>query len=534
MSIKKWLTFLLVAVLLVSLVVGCTPTDPTEHPENGQPDGEEGEEGGEKVVVYGLTNSWNRLMPYDMGSMFSIIPNDKIFDGLANFDNENIIAMRAAKSMESADDGKTIIIHLREESLWHDGEKVTAYDWEWTIKTMVQKPFEGLATRSYLSPLAGTDASGTVIDGEEVGVEALDEYTLALYLKEPTTPTAFLGTYSYYYRVLPKHLLEDIPVEELNEHEFWNNPIGSGPCKFVSEVTGTELVLEAFDDYYLGRPEFDKLIYRVISDTSVSAGFLSGEFDAAWDTVEPEEALSLDGQNGLHADKMENTIVMFLALNNEKFPPEVRKAFDLLIDKELIVKEILKGHGEVAVSPTLPTSRYYNSDLVHERDVEKAKQMLIDAGFDFNATYNIAAANTQRQNISVIIQQNFAEAGINLEILNCDSTTLITNLRSGEFDMGIMQGTVPANPTWFIFQVNPAGVTYARVQDSKYYDKYVDANMAATDEERVQIMQEVQEVMFEECPYIFLCHKDIYMVLSEKLANLTVPNNDTCWEWKVK
>ena len=210
----------------------------------------------DKTVVYALSGAWNRLMPYDIVGMYSIIPNEKIFDRLCGFDNDNIIYYRAAESIDLSEDKKVFTVHLRKNSKWHDGEPVTAYDWEWTFKTMARPEFEGYGSRGYLSQFEGTDGSGT----GDIQIKALDDYTLEMYLKSPTTPEAFFGSYSYYYYVLPKHLLENIPVEELGTCDFWNNPIGSGPCKFVSETSGYEVVLEAFDDYYLGCPQFEKLI----------------------------------------------------------------------------------------------------------------------------------------------------------------------------------------------------------------------------------------------------------------------------------
>ncbi len=291
-------------------------------------------------------------------------------------------------------DQTVFTVHLRKDSKWHDGEPVTAHDWEWTFKTMAKPEFEGYGSRGFLTQFAGTDGSGT----GDIQIKAIDDYTLEMHLKNPTTPEAFFGSYSYYYYVLPKHLLEDIPVDELGTCDFWDNPIGSGPCKFVSEKPGYEVVLEAYDDYYLGRPQFDKLIYRVMSEETLSSGLLAGEFDVGWNTVTAEEALeSLDGKNGLHADLVDNKINIQMVLNNEKFGPEVRHAFELAIDKQLIVDSVLKGYGEPVCSALMPSSPYYNKDLKVEYNPDKAKKMLKEANFDFSQTISLGASNSDRE-----------------------------------------------------------------------------------------------------------------------------------------
>ena len=520
-SFKKLFVILLALTMVLSFAA-CGGNSSEE--ESAEPASEE------KVIVYGLDSAWNRLMPYDMLGMYSIIPCEKIFDRLCGFDNENIIYYRAAESIDVSDDLKTYTVHLRQDSKWHDGEPVTAYDWEWTFKTMSQPEFEGYGSRGYLAPFEGVDASGT----GDIQIKALDDYTLEMHLKDASTPEAFFGSYSYYYYVLPKHLLEDIPVAELGTHEFWNNPIGSGPCKFVSETPGYEVVLEAFDDYYLGRPQFDKLIYRVQDAAAKSANFLAGDIDLSWDTVAAEEAnTTLKDHEGLHLELMENVVNVMLTINNEKFPAKVRHAIDMAIDKQLIVDSICKGYGQIATSMLMPSSPYYNNDLEFVHDPETAKKTLEEEGFDFSQTYTIGAGNESRQKVAAIIQSSLAEIGIQTEIITGDSSSLIAGSRDGSIDMVILQSTTGASPTFLINSFAANTVTYSRVQDNKYYEMHVAVNQATDLEERIELAKEMQKVIFEESPYIWLYDQEIYMVCSDKISNVTVANNDKCWEWVV-
>ena len=99
--------------------------------------------------------------------------------------------------------------------------------------------------------------------------------------------------------------------------------------------------------------------------------------------------------------------------------------------------------------------------------------------------------------------------------------------------MALLQTTTGASPTYLILDYDVNGVTYGRVQDPKYYDKHVEVNQAANDEERIKLAWELQELLWEESPYINLYAEDIYMVCSQKLHNITIPNNEKCWEWEV-
>lgn len=516
---------MLVIVMILSMLV-------TMAACGGDAGGNDNADGnGEKSVVYALNGAWNRLMPYDIVGLLSIIPNEKIFDRLCGLDNDNIIYYRAAESIDLSKDKKVFTIHLRKDSKWHDGEPVTAYDWEWTFKTMTKKEFEGYGSRNYLAQFAGTNESGT----GDPEVKALDKYTLEVHLKNPSTPEGFFGSYSYYIYVLPKHLLEDIPVDELGTCDFWDHPIGSGPCKFVSETPGYEVVMEAFDDYYLGRPQFDKLIYRVISDKTLSSGLLAGEFDSGWDAPIAEEAIeTLDGHNGLHAELMQNKRVIQLYLNNEKFAPEIRHAFMLAIDKQMIVDSVLKGYGSPACSPLTPGSPYLNTDLKPEYEPEKAKQLLEEAGFDFSQTYSIGVSTPDREKMAVIVQDCLSKIGVKIRIETGEQSAIIAGARDGSLDMSILEGTTASSPTYQMMNYATDGITYGRVQDRKYFDACVTVNLCTTEEERIQKAWEMQDLIYEECPEITLCYRDIYMVCSKKLNNIEVANNDKCWEWEVK
>ena len=182
---KHWtrslIAVLMIMMLMATLMAGCGNKDSGTDTS------------GEKTIVYALSGAWNRLMPYDLIGINSIIPNEKIFDRLVGFDNESIIYYRAAQSIDLSDDMKTFTVHLNPDSKWHDGEPVTAYDWEWTFQTMAKPEFEGYGSRGFLSGFAGVDATGT----GDIQISAIDDYTLEMHLKSPTTPEAFFGSYSY-------------------------------------------------------------------------------------------------------------------------------------------------------------------------------------------------------------------------------------------------------------------------------------------------------------------------------------------------
>ena len=197
------------------------------------------------TVRYGLSNAWDALMPYNSpsGSNYSRIIYDKIYDRLAYVHADGTLEPRAASSWESADGGTAALFHLDEKAAFHDGTPVTAEHWTDTIALLTDPACPTLG-RSAFAVLSGTDDTGAAVPGEALGAEAVDKYTLKLTFTSPTLPEEFLVDKNRDIYVLPTHLLQDIPPEELMTDDFWLAPVGSGPCQYVSEVSGSTLVLK--------------------------------------------------------------------------------------------------------------------------------------------------------------------------------------------------------------------------------------------------------------------------------------------------
>lgn len=142
--------------------------------------------------------------------------------------------------------------------------------------TLVTNPACQTLGRTTFAGLAGTDETGAAVAGEKLGVEAVDEYTLKLTFTSPTLPEEFLVDKNRDIYVLPTHLLQDIPPEELMTDDFWLAPVGSGPCQYVSEVSGSTLVLKSNQNYQLGAPGFDTLTITVMDKANLLTALIAG------------------------------------------------------------------------------------------------------------------------------------------------------------------------------------------------------------------------------------------------------------------
>lgn len=492
------------------------------------------------VVRYGMSNAWDTLMPYNSpsGSNYTRIVCDKIYDRLAYVHADGSLDPRGATSWESADDGMSVVFHLDENAAFHDGTPVTAEHWADTIALMTDPTCAALG-RSVFSVLAGTDENGAAVQGEALGAEATDEYTLKLTFKTPTTPEDFLLDRNREFYVLPTHLLDGTEPSEIMDLELWEAPIGSGPCKFVEEIPGSQLTLQSNPDYQLGQPGFDKLVITVMDKSNLLPSLMAGDLDyyafggnLAADDIQTAE----DGGIEVLEGTVPNSFYE-LMLNNETISSaSVRRAIDLALDKEALCLHTAQGLGEPTATDLTPGTEY-TSSLTWSRDVEEAKALLEEGGYD-GRTYSLACTSN-RSGLAALMQQQLAEADITVTIETVDSATLFSGMAEGTYDMAIASHTPGALPLWFTESRFSEGNNIFHVADLTPYTTLIAQIKAAPGgEERQALVDQLQELLAQERPFIPLWFGRTLHAQSPTIDNIDYPSssfsNENVWEWTFK
>ena len=186
-----------------------------------------------------------------------------------------------AESWEWDEASKSYTFHLRKDVKFHDGEAFTSADVKFTLDTIMDPD----------------NASEIASNYEDItGIETPDDSTVKITLKAPNVAMLDYLTIG----ILPKHLLEgkDVVTDDFNR-----NPVGCGPYKLVSWDEGQSITLEKFDDFYLGAPKIDKVVFKIVEDTQARALQLkSGELDLA--QVTPKDAEQFENADGFVVDIM--------------------------------------------------------------------------------------------------------------------------------------------------------------------------------------------------------------------------------------
>ncbi len=163
---------------------------------------------------------------------------------------------RLAERWEHSPDFRLWTFHLRRDVRWHDGVPVTAHDIKFSL---------GL----FANPNILFDNLWHEIESFTV----LDDFTFKMTFKKPVDA---LDSWMVYY---PKHLLEELDPKEFWKWEFWTQPVGNGPYRYVRHVPKTMVELEANADFYGGKPKIDRVVLK-LGGSAPLVELMSGNVDA--------------------------------------------------------------------------------------------------------------------------------------------------------------------------------------------------------------------------------------------------------------
>lgn len=490
------------------------------------------------VITYGMTSAWDTINPYgsSSGSIFQNLVCDKLYDRLAFIEEAGkAVLPRGAKSWESADDGKAAIFHLDPNAKWHDGKPVTAGDWVFTARLITNPEFD-YGLRSEFNTWAGTSDTGLELSKGSVGLEALDDYTLKISFKSVTPVNDWLILHNKYFYVLPEHLLKDVAPSAMKTSDFWKNPVGSGPCTFISELSGSELQFGSFAGYQLGAPKFGKLVMKVIASTNTITSIAAGEMDAFFQGPSVDDALVAQDM-GLNVQRSSEptTVAIFLINNQNVKDKRVRQAMSCAIDKELLIEQSLQGQGIASATCIIPGSQY-DVGTVWKRDVAKAKALLAEAGWDGSKALSMAVTSA-RESMAAIIQQNLADAGIKIEVQTVELATMFSGLQNGTYDLGICGSTAMDYPLWMSGYYDNKNATYCQISDPKYAEIQDRISAEIDDAKKLELVHEYQRLLMDEMPLVILYHGFSFNVQSDRLHGYNSfqggVNNQAVWNWSV-
>lgn len=461
---RRWLCLFLTLIMLAS-VTACggsenAGTVDNGAAENGADQDEQSSvpaaEAGEKIINVGVTDSLGGVNPFAIDQTeINKYALDLMFLPLMELDRNLNFQGMLADSI-TTEDNIHFTVHVDDRAVWSDGTPVTAYDVEYSVLRYAS-PLVGNTTLLLYAFEGTDDETGFVEEGASSmkGLKVIDDKTIEFTAKNPMALTTFQNSYGRYLHILPKHVIENFAESELTSNDWFNKPdVISGPYFLTAYDPDHYISYEANREYWKGAPKIDRLNIRIVDGSQLYAGLQSGEIDITQHTMsvipqeDYESVEALDSVNVVYGSPVINQSAFIQTANVPD--PRVRQAMVYAIDRNQLVGQLLKGHGEVVDGFLSSASPFYDEKVVPlEYNPEKAKELLAEAGWDDSRTlrFYVNSGDSTFVNGAQVIVAQWAAVGIKAEITTVDLATLMSVAQTTDYDVMAVQYTyAPVDP----------------------------------------------------------------------------------------
>ena len=389
-------------------------------------------------------------------------------------------------------------------------------------------------------------------------ITILDPFTVRIQLKTPYAP--FISTLAG----TSFSIVSPVAVQSHGD-DFGNNPVGTGPFKFVQWDRNDKIVLAANNQHWAGRPAVDRLIFRSIVDNAERLVELQKGNLHVMESPDPDEISLIEGDPQFEVLIQPSLNIGYLAMNMEKSPFDnlkVRLAINHAINKTEIVEHLYQGYGIPAKNPIPPGLWSYDDSIEdYAYDPELAKQLLVEAGYPDGFETTLWALPVPRPYIpdgmalATLLQSDLRNIGIDTEIVTYDWATYLAKTEIGEHDMAMLGWIADtADPDNFFYSLlsipaaeKPAfNIAFYRNEEMQNIlesarmntDEDIQAFVAnselrgigkvgakpLTDRDiRIRLYRQAQAIFHRDVPWVPLAHAQRILVINRRVKNLTLP-----------
>ena len=435
--------------------------------------------------------------------------SSNIFNKLLKYDKNLDIEGELAESWQVSADQKTITFKLKPNLKWADGKPLTSADVLWTWQAVID---------------------------EKTGSPYASDYQLVKKAETPD-PLTFSVTYQQAYapaldswsglQILPKHLLQG---QDLHTTAFARRPVGSSYYKLDSWTHGENIKLSRNTSSVLGPAQIDKLVTRIIPDSSAQfLELMADNIDSmSLDPIKYARIIparpELKQKLALYKELGSGYTYMGFNLKHKPFDDvRVRHAINYAIDKQEIIDGVYLGLGIDIASPYKPGTRWSNPNLKsYAYDPKKARALLKEAGFvdaDGDGFLErdgkpfsfeiITNQNKEREKTAVLIQRRLKDVGIDVQIRAIEWASFISRfIKTGDFDVVVLGWGLGLDPDqfniWHSSQQAPGQFNFIGYNNPTVDKLLEQGRLELNPDKRMKIYHEFAKVLLEDSPIVYL------------------------------
>ncbi|MBI2866752.1 MAG: peptide ABC transporter substrate-binding protein [Chloroflexi bacterium] len=500
-------------------------------------------EAGEKTLRINLGSEPRSLDPNRANFAVELGVIRQLYRGLLSFDRDLQLRPAVAREVPSessggiSKDGLVYTFRLRSDVTWSDGQPVTARDFAYSIKRLLDPSTAGPYGPLYHSIKGGRDynASGKQDQAtqarlrEAVAVEAVNDLTLRITLEQPQP------TFLHLMALWPTYPVRQDIVERYGDR--WTEPgnqVGNGPFILKEWEHQDHITLARNEKYWGSEAKLDTIEMRMIGDGQAAlAAYKSGELDMVAVPSGSEKAVADDSQLSREQLRADRLVVFYMALNNEKAPldnAKVRQAIATAIDRETFIQQIRRGIGKPATSWVPPGMPGNDADLGKEYrfDPAKARRFLAEAGYPNGQglppivfTYPAAGANiTLAEFIQAQLRQNL---GIEVQLDGMEPRAFQGAVTQGNYQATVLSfGADYPDPENFLFSMfsSTSRTNWSHYKDSELDRLVAEARKELDQKKRLDLLGKAQERVVSNSPSIPLFFLEQFWLIKLHVKNV--------------
>lgn len=451
---------------------------------------------------------------------------NQLYDGLTRFDlsqGEAIpeIVPSLAESWESNEAGDEWTFSLRDDVVFHDG---TPFDADAAIFNL-----ERYAIKDSPQFYQELNATGGLSVAGIKSVEKVDDLTIKIFTNGPWAylpvdlATVFFGS--------------PTAIEELGNDEFGQNPVGTGPFRFVSVQRGQELVYERNDDYWGDLAGVSDVILRPIPDpTARTAALRAGEVN--WIEVPPPDdvpALAADGFEVLTNSYDHAWPWVFDTTRPPWDDVRVRQAANYAVNREALSDGVLQGTAEPLLQASPQANASYREETnLYSYDPEKAQELLAEAGYadGFSTTLSYptsGSGNMVPGPMNEALQADLAAVGIDVELQPVEWASMLTDFFVGEIpgdaDMINISLSYQQEGFWAMWYGTDSALNAGGYSNAEVDALLTEAKSALDGDDRSELYAQASAVLTEDAPWLFVVSDRNPRVLAPDVKGFVQPQS---------
>ena len=453
-------------------------------------------------IVIALQADVTHLDPHVSSNGVSNQVTNEMYETLLTFDEDTNVVPLLAKEWSVSEDGKSYTFVLNEGIKFHDGEPFNAE----SVRAVYDR---GLKDSSLT-------LQRTINAWEDVVVDS--EYQVTIKLKEPNN--TFINKITQFRIVSPKAMAMENASDYLAK-----NSAGTGPFVLSERVDGGYTKMVRNENYWQEGPSVDSLTFQVVPEDAARIAMLqTGEADVIY-PVPTTDVGQIEGDPSIIIDVAPATTYRYVTLNTEWALPDgrkpfadkrVRQAFNYAFDSEAYAKVVFNGYAKEPTSIFSDSIRFFAEQTPYKPDLEKAKALMKEAGFEDGFDVELIVDNTTiEQKGAVFVQQQLSQINVNVKVLPNESTAnaektsapledttvqmWYVNWASGSYEAdGSMRSILHGE------KFPPEGYNTA-FWNNEEFNKLLDDALKMTDDTQIaEAYAKAQAIAWEECPWIFL------------------------------